>query len=298
MNSQAQESAMATTTRTAHYRCFLLCLSCLFWGFHSHAAIGDEPPTAEHSSPQITSNVVQYAGEQTLHYASAGDSAKPGLLFIHGTPGSWSAFKGYLEHPQLSANYFMVSVDRPGWGKSAVSKEQKKSSLGFDAQATAIAHVMTEYPDKKWVVIGHSLGASIAPKVGLVAPDRVVGLLLLAGSLQPKLGKPRWYNRFANNRLLKWMLPSHLNYSNDEIMVLRRELTAMENQLLAKQAPIDLVIIQGMKDKLVSPKNAGYVEAHWADAYASVRTIELPDAGHFIPWEQFSLVVETIFEFN
>ena len=94
------------------------------------------------------------------------------------------------------------------------------------------------------------------------------------------------------------MLPSHLNYSNDEIMVLRRELALMESQILEGKAEIDLVIIQGLKDKLVSPKNAKYVAEAWRESFTSVATIELPDAGHFIPWEQFSLVVQTILSFE
>lgn len=270
----------------------LYCLLCLLSSLQSGAE-NAEPP----AQSTIAFNYLS-VGEHRLHYAAAGDEEKPGLLFIHGTPGSWSAFRGYLSDPALQDNYFMVSVDRLGWGESGIPKSSKSKSVEFSTQANAIAQVLKRYPEKKWVVIGHSLGASIAPKVGLAVPEQVAGLLLLAGSLKPKLGKPRWYNRFASTLLLKWMLPSHLNYSNDEIMVLRRELTLMESQILSGSIDIDLVIIQGMKDKLVSPKNAKYVDEAWRNSFASVATIELPEAGHFIPWEQFGLVVQTIFNFQ
>jgi len=280
------------TAPTQRRQIMLYCLLCLLSTVQSGAENAESP-----AQPTISSNYLT-VGEHDLHYAAAGNQEKPGLLFIHGTPGSWSAFRGYLSDPALQENYFMVSVDRLGWGESGVPKSSKSTSVEFSTQANAIAHVLDQYPEKKWVVIGHSLGASIAPKVGLAAPEQVVGLLLLAGSLKPKLGKPRWYNRFASTLLLKWMLPSHLNYSNDEIMVLRRELTLMESQILSSTIDIDLVIIQGMKDKLVSPKNARYVAETWRESFASVATIELPDAGHFIPWEQFGLVVQTIFNFQ
>ena len=60
--------------------------------------------------------------DQNIVYAYSGDPAKPGLLFIHGTPGGWGAFESYLASPILQEEYFMVSVDRLGWGKSAIDK--------------------------------------------------------------------------------------------------------------------------------------------------------------------------------
>ena len=157
---------------------------------------------------------------------------------------------------------------------------------------------MAQHPDKKWLLIGHSLGASIAPKVAIIEPDRVSALLLIAGSLSPKLGKPRWYNRIASTIVAKWMLPKNLGYSNDEIMALRKELKVLDEQIKSSKLNTQVVVIQGLKDRLVSPKNASYAKRNWQHHFADLKIIELSDAGHFIPWQQSHLVVETIRQFK
>jgi len=237
-----------------------------------------------------------------LHYAFAGDVEKPGILFIHGTPGSWSAFDLYLNEPSLQHDYFMVSIDRIGWGGSSfeepdVIEKNSRKPNSFSVQAESISAVMQRYPNKKWLLLGHSLGASIAPKVALIN-DKVKSLLLLAGSLEPKLGKPRWFNRFGNTLLIHWLLPKPLKYSNDEIMVLRDELKMLETELEKQKLDVDVVVMQGMKDKLVSPKNSKYIMQTWPTSFNSVREIELADANHFLPWQQTELVIKAIREFD
>lgn len=239
-----------------------------------------------------------------LHYAYSGAPDQPGLMFVHGTPGSWHAFDEYLADPELQQEYFMVAIDRLGWGQSANRQALQDSGLGrnklrnFALQAKSIATVMERYPHKKWLIIGHSLGASIAPKVALHYPHNVSGLLLLAGSLGPQLGKARWYNRAASMILVKWMLPSSLKYSNEEIMALSKELQSIETELQNKTLATEVVVIQGMKDRLVSPKNSAYAQQQWQHKYRRLRIIELADAGHFLPWKQGQLIRQTIREFS
>lgn len=244
---------------------------------------------------------IGFNGHQ-LHYAIAGDQTKPGLIFLHGTPGSWQAFNSYLQDPTLQQAYFMVSVDRLGWGKSKLAKGNDHNSIkliqSFSHQASSVAMIMDRFPLKKWVVVGHSLGASIAPKLALIRPNQVRGLLLLAGSLKPSLGRARWYNLAANTLLIKWMLPRTLRYSNEEIMVLQKELKIMETELSLVNLNIEVIVIQGMKDQLVSPKNARYVEQHWLSSFSRIKVIEVPKAGHFLPWKYATLIKQTIREFS
>jgi len=244
-------------------------------------------------SPAIGFNSVS-TGDAKLSYAFSGNIEKPGVIFIHGTPGGWPAFERYLANPKLQQDLFMVSVDRLGWGNSPLGK--KKVDGDFTRQAQAITDVLNHYPNKKWVVVGHSLGASIAPKVALLAPDQVNSLLLLAGSLKPKLGKPRWYNHAANTWFVGWLLSSYMNNSNREIMALRKQLEAMDQEIKASSLNTHIVVMQGMKDKLVSPKNPDYVNQAWRDHFASTEIIKLPDSGHFLPWNQTSLVISKILE--
>lgn len=230
--------------------------------------------------------------DDSVHYAYSGNSNKPGLMFIHGTPGGWGAFGSYLANEELQKYFFMVSVDRPGWGKSQTV--DKKNNGIFKHQADNIVAVLNEYKEKEWIVIGHSLGASLAPQIALQAPTSVKGLLLLAGSLDPKLGNPRWYNYAARTWVVSKVVSERMTQANREIMKLRKQLTIMDKQIEGASLDVDVIVIQGLKDKLVSPKNPIYVTKNWQDNFSSVEVIEIADAGHFIPWEQSGEVVHAI----
>ena len=245
--------------------------------------------------------------QHQMHYAYAGDIEKPGIMFIHGTPGGWAAFEAYLNNRSLQKDFFMVSVDRLGWGKSVLAESGKQVSesqnpLSFATQAQSLLSILRQFPDKKWLLVGHSLGASIAPKVALIEqpgePNPVAGLLLLAGTIDPNLGGPRWYNRVSHTKLASWLLPASLKNSNNEIMVLRKELSILEAQLVGQKITVEVVVMQGTKDRLVSPKNTDYMQRMWPKHFAKLRFIELPKAGHFLPWRQTGLVIATIRQFQ
>lgn len=231
-----------------------------------------------------------------LHYASAGDPSKPGVLFVHGTPGDWPAFEVYLEDRSLRKDFFLVSVDRLGWGKSV--SVNRSVEVDFTPQARSIAALMNHFPNKQWTIVGHSLGASIAPQIALEAPQRVKALLLLAGSLDPSLGKPRWYNWAASTWLVSKLIGETMRNSNREIMALRQELKEMNEAIIKAKLPTQLVVMQGLKDKLVSPKNPVFAAKQWKHNFRSIELIDLEEEGHFLPWRQTPLVIETIRSLN
>lgn len=277
------------------------------------SSIAQPYDTSESLAEGIFLDSVEYA-QQKINYAYAGDEDAPGVLFVHGTPGNWQAFSAYLSSEELRSQFFLVSVDRLGWGLSQLSSETRGQGIDkkteklrakelikpyyFSEQAGAIGAIMQRYPNKKWIVVGHSLGASIAPKLALIKPESVKGMVLLAGSHKPSLGSPRWYNLVASMMLMRWVLPQDLRNSNDEIMTLKKELKMLETELSGAKLDTEVILIQGMQDRLVSPKNTNYIEQAWINTFASLKIIEIPEAGHFLPWEYFSLITKTINEFE
>ena len=68
----------------------------------------------------------------------------------------------------------------------------------------------------------------------------------------------------------------------------------MVDQLQRTKLSADMIVIQGMKDKLVSPKNPEYVAEHWQDYFNSIEIVEIAEAGHFLPWRNGNEVVNAI----
>lgn len=241
--------------------------------------------------PNIKFNTIS-EDDINIHYAYSGNQNKPGLIFIHGTPGGWAAFEKYLVSQALQNSFLMVSVDRPGWGKSEI-KDKKLNGI-FNHQARSIDAIFQQFPDKKWIVVGHSLGASLAPQVALESPDSVAGLVLLAGSLNPKLGSPRWYNYAASTWVVSKMVGQKMTNANREIMKLRKQLELMNEELEQTKLNTNVLIVQGLKDKLVSPHNPAFALEQWPDNFLSLEVTQLKEAGHFIPWQQSDDVLAAI----
>lgn len=230
----------------------------------------------------VTSVKLQLNPAQDLHYVFSGDITKPALLFIHGTPGKWTNFSDYLLDPKLQKRFFMVAMDRLGWGESL--HDPNKAIVDFKTQISAVTKVMDQYQDKKWIVIGHSYGASLAPAVLAKEAARVKSIVMLAGNVNPKLYK-KWYNTIGDQFWLYWALPNSLKKSNNEIMALKKELKSLEKQISQKIWLQKIIVIQGLKDKLVSPKNIKYIRAMWSVYMPKLQIVELKNAGHFLPWE-------------
>ena len=241
------------------------------------------------SSAQLTLD------NKTLHFVFAGNKSKQPILFIHGTPGDWGAFSEYLSNPKLQSEFFMVSIDRLGWGKSELINHNVETS--FSAHSAAIGVLLNDFFSdirQPWVIVGHSLGASLAPKIALDFPAQTAALLLLSGSIDPTLGKPRWYNYGASTSLVRLFLSKGLKRANAEIMQLKQELSLMEPHYHKINSKLSL--IQGAKDRLVSPKNADYVADKFAYLGEKLSIQVLEDANHFLPWNQQQTIINTLFD--
>ena len=222
-----------------------------------------------------------------VHYVESGIRSNPLTVFVHGTPGSWRAFEGYLRDPRLVASLHMIAVDRMGFGKSAAAGPHPS----FEDQARSISALFNRNESGlRVLVVGHSLGGSIGLRVAVDYPDDVGALLVISSAISPQLSRPRWYNRLANLPVIRWLVPEDLTTANAEMMPLAEELAAMEQQL--RTLPIPVTVMQGMKDSLVAPGNADYVEATLRKA--ELRVMRFPEIGHFLIWEQPDVVTDEI----
>ena len=223
---------------------------------------------------------------RTIHYVEVGNRNGSPVLFLHGTPGSWSAFGPYLSDSQLAGRLNMVAVDRPGFGRSDYGNllpSLSEQSLLLKPLLDRLAQTC------RVTLVGHSLGAPLAVRMAMDFPDKIGALVLVAPSLDPDLEKPRWYNNLADYQVVGWLLPTELVLANHEVMVLPQELEKMVPLWATLDLPI--TVIQGQKDKLVSPENADFAEKM---VPRGLRVVRLEEAGHFVLWNQPDLIKSEI----
>ena len=258
--------------------CVLLLNSCAIAPY-TQGDVGALVPDARTAEIAIDSRM--------LFTVSAGDPQNPPVVFIHGTPGGWDAYASYLNAPVLREQFHLISLDRPGFGRS----DRGTLEVSMAQQARLIARAIP--PGQPAILVGHSLGGPIAVQLAADFPELVRGLVLVAGSFDPVLEEPRWYNAFADSRLVRWAVPDDLRYANDEVMGLAEELRRLEPRWTElAQRGMPMALIQGEKDRLVYPANIDFAEARVPEAHRT--TTRVKDAGHFILWEQPDLIIDAI----
>ncbi len=223
--------------------------------------------------------------DRTMHYIAVGDTSKPAVLFVHGSPGSWDNFLGFLNDSTLLEKFYLISVDRPGFGKSGVGIPERS----LEKQAAAIAQVLVREKTSA-ILVGHSYGGPVITRMAIESPKYVDGLIIVAGSVDPDLEKTKWYQIPVHYKVLSWVLPGLLYSTNEEIIALKKELQEM--MPLWKNITQHVSVIQGGKDNLVPPDNAVFANKMLENA--PVEMIEVNEMNHFVPWNRPDLIKKEI----
>lgn len=209
------------------------------------------------------------------------------IVFVHGTPGSYTAFAPYLNDPIMREHFHMISVTRPGWIDNGSVKVPS-----LDAQAKALQPIINmDQSGKGAILMGHSYGGPVIARTAMDYPELVAGLIFVATTADPKFSGPRWYNRFAVV-LPRFILGASLKGANAEIMLLRSQLEAMRPRWKDLEMPV--LIVQGDQDFLVNPRNADFMNQMLVNA--DVTYLKREGQGHFVLWEEAALIRDTLIE--
>ncbi|MEO7794018.1 MAG: alpha/beta hydrolase [Thermoanaerobaculia bacterium] len=269
----------------AAFLLFLLPLGCSMLGPQFEPAID----TPEMQANALASHFLDSPAGR-VHFVVAGRPlpADPRVLFVHGSPGTWDGWKGFLENSELRAAARLIAVDRPGFGGS----QRGRAVPSLAEQAAALARVLESEPGPPAIVVGHSLGGPIAARLAMDRPDLVGGLLLIAPSIDPAEERHRWYNVAGATLVVQWFLPIDWKISNRELWPLKKELQAMLPLWATIRCPT--VVVQGLMDDLVPPGNADFAERHLAPG--RIRVERYPGENHFILWKRPETITRPLLE--
>jgi pimeloyl-ACP methyl ester carboxylesterase len=228
-----------------------------------------------------------YVGKQKINYLISGNDSLPLVLFVHGSPGSLSAFIDFMDDTVLLTKTQMISVDRPGFGASNFGYAEPS----LVKQCEEIKPILDKHKNNRPVyLVGHSLGGPIIARMAMDYPDLVDGLIFIAASVDPDLEPYEWFRAPLATPFLKWMLPRSIRASNDEIYQLEPQL----NQMLPMWPKITcpVIFIQGMQDDLVPAANAEFAKKMLVNA--PYEAVMVSDMNHFIPWSRPVLITDAI----
>lgn len=136
--------------------------------------------SAESETPPV-GHFIEVDGVR-VHYIERGHGEP--LVLLHGNGMMIQDFLSSDLVAEASKRYRVIVFDRPGFGYS----ERPRSTIWTpDAQATLLHAALARLGVPRYLVLGHSWGASVAIALGLKYPDAVRGLVLEGGYYYPSV---------------------------------------------------------------------------------------------------------------
>lgn len=230
-----------------------------------------------------------YVGRQKINYLVTGSDTLPLVIFVHGSPGSLSAFIDFMADTVLLKKVQMISVDRPGFGDSNFGYAEPS----LEKQAAELKPILERHKNNRPIyLVGHSLGGPVIARMAMDYPELIDGLIFVAASVDPDLEPDEWFRAPLATPVFKWMLPRSLRASNDEIYQLEPQLRRMLP--LWPKITCRTIFIQGQKDQLVPAANADFAKRMLVNA--PFELVSDPEMNHFVPWTHPHLIRNAIVE--
>lgn len=224
----------------------------------------------------------------TIHYIETGNKNASALIFVHGSPGSWDAYKDYLKDSLLLSKFRMIAIDRLGFGYSDFGKAENLKTQ---------AYIIEEFSKlisngKPIYLIGHSMGGPTIVQMAADKPHDYKELVILAGAVDPKAENPEKWRSVIMTKPLRYIIPGALRPANDELWWLKSDLYDLKPKL--QNITSKVIIIHGTKDPLVPYSNVAFMRREFVNA-KSLEIISIKDANHFIPWEHFKEIRDVLY---
>jgi pimeloyl-ACP methyl ester carboxylesterase len=225
-------------------------------------------------------------GEIAYHQSGEGKTL---VLFIHGSPGLWNAFGGYMKDENLTENDItMVAYDRPGYGETNV-----RGTSSLEAQAD-IAEVIIGKYNLPTIIVAHSYGGAIATAIAEKYPQGIKSIVLIAPTLDPEGEESLWFLRMTQwitrTPIGRALASEVMVLAADEVWRMPEEMRALA--LLTKDIKIPITIVHGDKDYLAPISNLDYARELFSGA--EVAEVVVEGGSHFLPWTEQGLITETI----
>ncbi|WNG30324.1 alpha/beta hydrolase [Cystobacter fuscus] len=149
-----------------------------------HASSGSSQPldTGEHQ--QVVNGV-------RLYYRVAGEAPRrqAPVLFLHGGPGYNSYSFARLMGARLEKGQRMVYLDQRGCGRS---ERPWDNTYSLEVLLRDLEALRQELEVERWVLMGHSFGATLALEYAARYPERVVGVVYVSGMSDAAFSFATW----------------------------------------------------------------------------------------------------------
>ena len=139
------------------------------------ATNGESPSlTVEGIRPNHSSKSTRLSSGIKLEYAEQGSASGVPVIFLHGYTDSWQSFNQVL--PLLPSSIHAYSVSQRGHGNS----DRPEKGYNPEDLAMDVADFMQELKIESAIIVGHSMGGTVAQRFALDYPYMTSALVLVS----------------------------------------------------------------------------------------------------------------------
>lgn len=160
---------------------------------------------------------------------------RPPVVMIHGLAGSLRHFSATVMD-ELARDHRVIAVDRPGMG---YSDQPPGGPFGVEAQAETLDAFLQTLEIRPPLIVGHSLGGSVALALALRRP--VAGLMLLAPATHPFKAKPPTPDRTVDSPFMRRAIA----YTIGPDMIAQNRAQSLAVAFGPQQAPAEFAVAGG-----------------------------------------------------
>jgi len=110
-----------------------------------------------------------------IFYREAGNQSNPAILLLHGFPSSSHMFRDLIR--DLSADYYLVAPDYPGFGQSSAPTAMEYT-YSFDNLALTINQFIDTLGLKKFSMYVHDYGGPVGFRIAAQRPGLIEALII------------------------------------------------------------------------------------------------------------------------
>lgn len=232
----------------------------------------------------IIDQYFDHEGKQ-VHLMLIGDTTKPKVLLIHGSPGSWVDFKSVIKDANLRSQVCFLAYDRAGYAETELPAEADLAKQALLAKEVANRAAKA----KPVIAMGYSYGGAVLSQLLIDAPSVVDFAIYAAPCLDPNLQQPKWYNQVADLSVVNYFLADVWKVCNHEMLGLQAALPKVSTDM--SNIKIPTIFIHGKKDWIVPFKTVAYYQSK------NIENVDYwirDEMGHEIPWAHADLMINAI----
>ena len=210
------------------------------------------------------------------------------IIYIHGAPGTWDAYKKYLADLSLLQKAHLIAYDRPGYGKTY----QGGPVPDLESQADFLRTIIKDLTSAENIILfSHSYGGPIAAKYMSMYPDNHTTHLMIAPAIDPLTEKYFWISPLGYWKLTKWLLPKSYVSASFEKCTHEQELKILKTELSKIKGKTHHV--HGMKDWIAPPRgNIDLVRNSFPSQTTTIDTLK--NGGHLLIWDHYDFLLSKL----